>query len=190
VYTSIIVVLVGVFYNERADDMNKLKIFTTVFLTGLVVFSTSVQSADGTATLVASRGEVHAVTADTNRALSQGDSVFVEDQIITGDKSFAILQFIDGAKVTVRPNSQLAIEKYVFNGGDQDAATLNLMKGGLRIITGAMAKVQPESYKVKTPVALMGVRGTEFAVMLCDDQICEEEDAPIEGLDDVEGSGN
>ncbi len=168
--------------------MIRYRIFTTLFLTGLMVFATGLQAADGTATLVASRGEVHAISSDTERVLAQGDSVFVADQVTTGDKSFAILQFIDGAKVTIRPNSQMLIEQYVFNGGDEDAATLNLMKGGLRIITGAMAKVQPESYKVKTPVALMGVRGTEFAIMLCDDQICEEDDAPIEGLDDIEGS--
>jgi hypothetical protein len=37
-----------------------------------------------------------------------------------------------------------------------------------------MAKNHPDHYKVKTPVALMGVRGTEFAVMLCGDRLCEE----------------
>jgi hypothetical protein len=144
-------------------------------LLGLVMFMTGLQAADSTAMLVASRGEVTASTADIERALTQGDPVYVEDQVTTGDKSFAILQFIDGAKVTVRPNSKIIIEQYVFNGGDQDAATLNLVEGGLRIITGAMAKSQPENYKVKTPVALMGVRGTEFSIMLCGDQICDEE---------------
>ena len=88
------------------------------------------------------------------------------------------------AKVTVRPNSIIVIDQYVFNGGDEDAATLNLLEGGLRIITGAMAKSKPESYKVKTPVALMGVRGTEFAIMLCGDQICdEEEEAKEDSID-------
>ena len=151
-----------------------------LILLGMVTCIPGLQAADSTAMLVASRGEVTASTADIERVLTQGDPVFVEDQVTTGDKSFAILQFIDGAKVTVRPNSKLIIDQYVFNGGDQDAATLNLLEGGLRIITGAMAKTQPESYKVKTPVALMGVRGTEFAIMLCGDQICEEEEETSE----------
>jgi len=145
-------------------------------LTILAMSATGLQAADSSATLVASRGEVKAVTSGVERSMTQGDSVYVEDQVTTGDRSFAILQFIDGAKVTVRPNSKIMIEQYVFNGGDEDAATLNLMVGGLRIITGAMAKTKPESYKLKTPVALMGVRGTEFAVMLCGDQICDEEE--------------
>ena len=145
-----------------------------------MIFSTALQATDGTATLVASRGEVIATSADVQRTLTQGDTVYVEDQVVTGDRSFAILQFIDGAKVTVRPNSKIIIEQYVFDGGDDDAATLNLLEGGLRIITGVMAKTQPESYKVKTPVALMGVRGTEFSIMLCDGQSCDEEEQGAE----------
>jgi len=147
---------------------------SAVFLLVLAVSTTGLQAADSTATLVASRGEVKAASSGVERSVTQGDAFYVEDTVTTGDKSFAILQFIDGAKVTVRPNSKIMIEQYVFNGGDEDAATLNLMVGGLRIITGAMAKTKPESYKLKTPVALMGVRGTEFAVMLCGDKICDE----------------
>jgi len=160
--------------------MSAYRKFSILFLTGLLIFTSGLQAADGTATLVASRGEVTAISADVVRSLTQGDSVYVEDQVTTGDKSFAMLQFIDGAMVTVRPNSKVIIEQYVFNGGDEDVALLNLMEGGLRIITGAMAKSRPESYKVQTPVALMGVRGTEFAIMLCGDQICDEEEASVD----------
>ena len=38
------------------------------------------------------------------------------------------------------------------------------------------SKTNPENYKVRTPVALMGVRGTEFSIMLCGDQICAEDE--------------
>lgn len=138
-------------------------------------------TADSTAMLVASRGEVIAEAGDEQRFLSRGDSVHQADRIITGDKSFAVLQFIDGAKVTIRPNTVLDIKKYVYNGGDENAATLSLVEGGLRVITGAMAKAEPESFKVETPVALMGVRGTEFAVVLCDDgTVCQEEGLAVE----------
>ena len=156
--------------------MNTYRKFSVLLLAGLVFITSGLQAADSTATLVASRGEVMATSADVERSLTQGDSVFVEDRVTTGDKSFAMLKFIDGSIVTVRPNSTVIIEQYVFNGGDEDAALLNLMEGGLRIITGAISKSQPESYKVKTPVALMGVRGTEFAIMLCGGQICDEDE--------------
>ena len=89
-----------------------------------------------------------------------------------------MLQFVDGAKVTVRPNSAILIEDYVYNGNAQDTATLSLISGGLRVITGAISKSNPENYKVRTPVALMGVRGTEFAVMLCGDDVCGDSETP------------
>jgi len=131
-------------------------------------------AADNSGMVVASRGSVTAETPNGQRILKQGDNIYVSDQIVTGDKSFAVLQFVDGAKVTVRPNSAMLIEDYVYNGNANDVATLSLVSGGLRVITGAMAKSHPDNYKVRTPVALMGVRGTEFAVMLCGDEVCTE----------------
>ena len=158
----------------KLNTIQKTLLVSLMFLCGLL----PAMAAEGAAILVVSRGAVSAETDGVERVLKQGDSVFEEDQVATGDKSFAVLQFIDGAKVTVRPNSILVIKEYVYNGGDDDVATLSLVEGGLRIITGALAKAEPESYKIETPVALMGVRGTEFAVVLCDDgNICEEEGA-------------
>jgi hypothetical protein len=129
---------------------------------------------DSAGMVVASRGEVIASANGGSRELKQGDFVFVNDEIMTSNRSFAVLQFVDGAKVTVRLDSVWLVEAYLYNGDDEDEATLSLVSGGLRVITGAMAKTNPENYKVRTPVALMGVRGTEFSVMLCGDQVCDE----------------
>lgn len=165
---------------------NRYKILISGLLLGLAsMMPLALMAAETSATVVASRGTVTAVAGGEERAVGQGDVIFVADQVVTGERSFAVLQFVDGAKVTVRPNSALVIEEYVYNGGDQDAATLSLVEGGLRVITGAMAKTHPENYKVKTPVALMGVRGTEFAVMLCGDQVCDEGEIPDDGLDEL-----
>ena len=154
------------------------KVMTGLVLGCSLFASSFAMTADNTGIVVASRGTVTAEIGGELRSLTQGDEIFVSDQIVTGDRSFAVLQFVDGAKVTVRPNSAIVIEDYVYNGNEQDAATLSLVAGGLRVITGAMAKSNPENYKVRTPVALMGVRGTEFSVMLCGDQVCAENDRP------------
>ena len=161
---------------------NMFKLKSTIRLTvGLVlVFAlTSANLAiaeDSAGMVVASRGEVIASSNGGSRELKQGDFIYINDEIMTADRSFAVLQFVDGAKVTVRPDSLMIVETYVYNGDGDDAATLSLVSGGLRVITGAMAKTNPENYKVRTPVALMGVRGTEFAIMLCGDDICDEEE--------------
>jgi hypothetical protein len=75
---------------------------------------------------------------------------------------------VDGAKVTLRPQSEMIIEEYSYME-DVDGGTLNLLSGGLRIVTGAIAKSNPENYYLNTPTALMGVRGTEFSVYLTQD---------------------
>jgi hypothetical protein len=156
----------------------KSRIFSTLILmTGMAVVTAAAEDSSGT--VIASRGEVSAIAAGNSRELKQGDSVYVNDEILTSARSFAVLQFTDGAKVTVRPDSKLVIENYLYAGNDNDEATLSLVSGGLRIITGAMAKTNPENYKVRTPVALMGVRGTEFSIMLCGDQICAEDQMEV-----------
>jgi hypothetical protein len=156
-----------------------MKTNISLFLCGalltLLLSSGAMAAEDSAGMVVASRGEVIALANGGSRELKQGDFVYESDEIITSNKSFAVLQFVDGAKVTVRPDSTVIIEQYLYNGNDGDAAELSLVAGGLRVITGAMAKTHPENYKVRTPVALMGVRGTEFSVMLCGDEICAED---------------
>ena len=146
----------------------------SILMTGMAV-STVAVAEDSSGMVIASRGTVIALANGDSRELKQGGFVYVNDEILTSARSFAVLQFTDGAKVTVRPDSNLIIEAYLYAGNDSDEATLNLVSGGLRIITGAMAKTNPEKYKVRTPVALMGVRGTEFSIMLCGDELCAED---------------
>ena len=147
---------------------------SVVLITGLALSTVSIAQ-DSSGMVVASRGEVIALSNGGSRELKQGDFIYVNDEIMTSNRSFAVLQFEDGAKVTVRPDSTMIIESYLYNGDDGDEATLSLVEGGLRVITGAMAKSNPENYKVRTPVALMGVRGTEFSIMLCGDEVCAED---------------
>ena len=152
------------------------KTLVATLLLALLATPAVAQQEDSTGMVVASRGEVIALSNGGSRELKQGDFIYVNDEIITSNRSFAVLQFEDGAKVTVRPDSTMIIETDLYNGNAGDEATLNLVEGGLRVITGAMAKSNPENYKVRTPVALMGVRGTEFSVILCGDQICGEDE--------------
>jgi hypothetical protein len=151
------------------------KFLASFVLVVALAASTIAVAEDSSGMVVASRGEVIALSDGGSRELKQGDFIYVNDEIMTTNRSFIVLQFEDGAKVTVRPDSTLIIEQYLYNGTDGDEAVLNLVAGGLRVITGAMAKTNPENYKVRTPVALMGVRGTEFSIMLCGDEVCAED---------------
>jgi hypothetical protein len=159
--------------------LGKMKISSRILTSMVLVVALSVTTIataeDSSGMVVASRGEVIAMSNGGSRELKQGDFIYISDEIMTTNRSFVVLQFEDGAKVTVRPDSTMIIEQYVYNGNAGDEAELNLVSGGLRVITGAMAKSNPENYKVRTPVALMGVRGTEFSIVLCGDNVCDEE---------------
>ena len=158
----------------------KGRILASFVLVAVLAGPVVAQDQDSSGMVVASRGEVIALSNGGSRELKQGDFIYVNDEIMTTNRSFVVLQFEDGAKVTVRPDSTLIIETYLYNGDAGDAAELNLVSGGLRVITGAMAKNNPENYKVRTPVALMGVRGTEFSVILCGEGVCDETGAEFD----------
>ena len=97
--------------------------------------------------------------------LEQGSSVAVGETVITAERSFVVLQFTDGAKVTVRPQTEMVIETYEYMS-ENDQAEIHLVSGGLRIITGAISKNDPDSFTLSTKTALMGVRGTEFSIQV------------------------
>jgi hypothetical protein len=151
------------------------RVIASFLLVSSMAVTTVATAQDSSGMVVASRGEVIAMSNGGSRELKQGDFIYVHDEIMTTNRSFVVLQFQDGAKVTVRPDSTMIIEQYLYNGNADDAAELSLLSGGLRVITGAMAKSNPENYKVRTPVALMGVRGTEFSIMLCGDEVCAQD---------------
>lgn len=117
--------------------------------------------------VVAFKGRISATDASgASRPLQKSDAVRVGDTISTGAGSYAVIEFVDGAKATLRPESELGIDQYAYQTGS-DGAVVNLIKGGLRAITGSIAQERPESYKVKTNVATLGVRGTEFSLYVC-----------------------
>ncbi len=120
-------------------------------------------------------GAVSAQAADgTLRLLGTGAEVAVGDRIRTGSRSHALLEFDDGSKVTVRPGSVFVVERYR-HGGDRGEALFALLKGGLRALTGAISKLRPDAFQVRTPVATLGIRGTEFDARLCEDDCAREE---------------
>ena len=115
------------------------------------------------------RGVVTAQHGDEGtRIMGKSAKIFEKDIITTANRSFAIVKMKDGTKITLRPNSSLGIEKYIARKGRSDSAVLNLFKGGIRAITGYISKTRNDAYKIRTPVATIGIRGTEFDARLCE----------------------
>lgn len=119
--------------------------------------------------VVFARGAPQAVdTAGTSRTLSKGSEVYAGDTLVTGSGRLQV-SFVDGAFVSVQPNSQFKIDTYKYNGKPDgtESALYDLLKGGVRAVTGLIGKVHPETFKVHTAVATIGIRGTGFSSRLC-----------------------
>lgn len=116
------------------------------------------QQAVARVTLLA--GAVQRIDArEQTHLLDTGSEVFEGDRIQAGLGALVHLRFMDGAHVGLRENSELKIAAY---RADPAAIDLQLVKGAVRQVTGSIARQQPQSYKLNTPIAAIGVRGTDF----------------------------
>ena len=100
------------------------------------------------------------------RFLGKGDSLSQGDVLTTGTHGFAVIGLQDGTKMTLRPNTSLAVEDFSMKQG-QENLLMRLVRGGLRAITGSIGKSRPDAIKINTVTATIGIRGTEFDARLC-----------------------
>lgn len=108
----------------------------------------------------------------TIKALSEKSEVDMGDTITTEKDSYARLKFSDGGEVTLRPNTSMRLDDYHYDTDkpQNDSFIFSLVKGGLRSITGYVGKRGNRgAYKLNTPVATIGIRGTNYGALLCDE---------------------
>ena len=112
-------------------------------------------------------GQVNVISGKQECGLRYGLDIDEGDSVRTGEKSWAVLSLLDGARITVRPSTDVRIEVYRFTeSGDapQNHATLALARGSLRVVTGAIARGRNTGYRVRTPAATMEMLGTDHDV--------------------------
>ena len=115
------------------------------------------------------RGAGFAQTASqAPRILGRGVALKEGDRLTTADGASAILKLNDGTRMTVRPNSELVIEQFKFKENAPDNSfVMQLLRGGLRAITGLISKTSPDAARIRTSSATIGIRGTDFDARLC-----------------------
>ena len=119
----------------------------------------------GEVTLVIGTASLQAAEGQT-RAVERGSEVRVGDKVETQQGGHVHLRFVDGGRVSVRPASRLVIESYA-HSKDQpqlSAIKFRLDEGVVRSITGQWGEAAKERFRLNTPVAAIGVKGTDFVV--------------------------
>jgi hypothetical protein len=104
-----------------------------------------------------------------SRALNTGAAVYERDQIETGIKSFVVIAFNDETRATLAPQSAFRIEEHEYapQQPDENNSFFSFLRGGLRVVTGLIGRLNQKAFRVATPTATIGIRGTGF------DLVCE-----------------
>ena len=165
-----------------------LKIRTTAYFRPLLYvllwaatlcFSQAAWAIAGTIQVLIGTARITQNTGQDRPAL-RGDNLYEGDTVATPANSNVQIRMIDDSIIWVRPDSRFKIERYQSDqhGARKNEATLRLLSGTMRQLTGAIGKASPTDYKLSTPNATIGIRGTEFDASYLSPQAAAQANTP------------
>ena len=142
---------------KRITILNK-NLFLLMFL------STTVFAQIGQ--VVALKGDVKLERESKIQELLLKDKVLENDQITTLNDSRTQLLLNDETVITVGENSIFKMDEYLLNEEKDSTLKMNFLNGTFKVITGKIGKLNPDSFKIQTKTASIGIRGTEILLQL------------------------
>jgi hypothetical protein len=113
--------------------------------------------------LLAVIGDVRILGRDgVQRAAARGGELREGETLLSGANGLAQLRLADGGMISVRGNTELKLDRFAYRGRDDRSASffVSLLKGGFRSVTGLIGQLNRDGYKINTPFATIGIRGT------------------------------
>lgn len=106
---------------------------------------------------------VQASALINNRPATPNEAIHQTDIITTDADGRIAITFLDGSVLTVGGDSEMVIDTYSYNADPTlGEALLTLSKGAFRMVTSTVVDAAPESFAIRTPLATLGIRGTDF----------------------------
>ena len=136
----------------------------------LPVLSQSEPTQEKAGHIVMASGRLIARAADgSERRLRRRTAVYAGDTIIVGKNAFIQIRFTDGSIFSLRPDTEFKVSEYQHQeqATENGKAVFELLKGGLRTISGSIGKKENKNYQLKTPISTIGIRGTHYGLRLC-----------------------
>ena len=131
--------------------------------------------------IVSATGTVSVERSGARAALAGNDTEIAQGDIIeTIGDSGARIRFRDETELRLRAGTRMAVSDFVLNPANpsQERFATQLLKGGLRALSGLIARRNPASVDYRTTTATIGIRGTDFVMRLCADDCVAERGAP------------
>jgi len=110
-------------------------------------------------------GSAMIVRNNATVAAKPGQVVFANDALRTGGDGSVGVTLMDDTRLSLGPNSEVRLERYVYAPAEGGfGMVLNFVRGVAAYVSGRIAKLAPDSIRLETPAAIVGVRGTRVAV--------------------------
>ena len=111
-------------------------------------------------------GEVTVIRADGSRmTLQTGDVVYQGDILETGLEAGIGVLLADGTSLSMGEGARMILDEMVYDPDTQEGnIALSVMKGVFTIVSGEISKTSPEAMMIHTPVATIGIRGTQIGL--------------------------
>lgn len=153
----------------------KSRLLTAMILAVMVLAhpGASAQSTDAVGVVRLVIGDVGLESAVSgSRLLERGDNIYQGDQVTTPATGYAVITLVDETKFTIKPNSIFKFE--TVDNQPVGRVLTELLKGGLKAITGSIGLQNPPGFKIDTPLGSIGIRGTNLDARLCQGDECLE----------------
>lgn len=112
-----------------------------------------------------STGSAFVVREGVSSPAQVGQIVFEADGLRTGGDGKVGLTLVDDTRLSLGPNSELKLERFTYAPADSAfGLVLKFVRGAATYVSGRIAKLSPDSIRLETPAAIIGVRGTTLAV--------------------------
>ncbi len=94
-----------------------------------------------------------------------GQTVLEADGLRTGADGRLGITLKDDTRVSIGPNSEVRVDRFVYAPAEGAMAlVLKVLRGAMAYVSGRIAKLSPDSIRLETPAAIVGVRGTTVAL--------------------------
>jgi len=142
-----------------------MKLLPIAVACAMISFPTITLAVETAGKTMVVKGTVQAFESEQEkRKLKRRSPIYNIDTVTTSPDSKAQFRMNDGTLLAIKESSTVLISDYQYNPGEEgNSAVIELVEGGLRSVTGAI-KANNGSYKLKTPVGSIGIRGTHFEI--------------------------
>jgi hypothetical protein len=123
------------------------------------------------------------------RPARASEPVLSGETVQTGPGGELHVRTEDSAFVAFRQNTQVRIDSYLATGGAEDNFAVSLLRGAMRSVTGWLGRKNPAAYRVRTPTATVGIRGTDHETHYVPPHPGTDANLPAPGTYDKVNSG-